>query len=103
MNAWAAVSQPTRRPKADSTVVARANKRFAAVSRAVSFSKFSAWQMRGLHTVAPGPWLPLDGLIAKAQVAAPEGYRLRHISPPLEPGPRVPLVTTTLRAPGSRP
>jgi uncharacterized iron-regulated membrane protein len=48
--------------------------------------QIEAWQMRGLSTVAPGPWLPMDGLVAKAQAAAPAGYQLRHVSPPVEPG-----------------
>lgn len=48
--------------------------------------QIEAWQMRGLSTVSAGPSLPLDALVAKAQAAAPAGYRLRHVSPPLEPG-----------------
>lgn len=45
-----------------------------------------AWQGRAWQSVPAGPVLNLDSLVAQAQEAAPEGLRLRHVSPPARPG-----------------
>lgn len=45
-----------------------------------------AWQHGHLDAVSPGPWQPLEGLVAAAQRAAPEGTVLQHVTPPAVPG-----------------
>jgi uncharacterized iron-regulated membrane protein len=44
------------------------------------------WQDGHLDRVAAAPWRPLDPLVASAQAAAPEGWVLRHVAPPSQPG-----------------
>lgn len=48
--------------------------------------QIEAWQGRTLLQVAAGPVLNLDLLVARVQATAPEGLRLRHVSPPARAG-----------------